>query len=334
MASLPLKYGQSFFIKERPGDEFSFLDLNFEVPNESIKKGSEVILYNKTKGNRDGKYFLGGEFSKELLVKIFPLFSGVTIARRYGNFPSGQIQISIIEDPSNVSSEAPTVQVALQNTLNQGYLTVCQYCNNLPGFSVDTHASSPSGAEGSIWMMTTLPSGQVTLTNTLTGTLLSVCDGCNNLSGYSVDVHESSVSASSTWNITFLTPNATNGPITLQSQASESFLEVCFGCIKSPNGYSVDVGTTSVQKYSTWNLQILTPPSPSPSPPGPGPLTPLVPSTASSSTKTWLIWFGVGLWLSGLMLWLAIPKKLIAVRIIGSMISLSGIGLIFYSVWK
>lgn len=321
MVSLPVHYGESFYLSSYPG-EYCFLNLRGETSgNEVVESGNTVNLYNKISKKSITVTVTRKGLDNKIVAGIYPNFSEKISL-------NGQtVSISLLEDPNLQSEEAVTTQVALFSLLADGYLTVCESCNNLPGFSVDVHASTPSTTEGSIWTMITQPNGQIALQNTLTGTYLSACNGCNGLPGYSVDVHESNIGASSLWSV-----STVSGGSTLESVQSGSLLRVCLGCIKEPNGYSVDVGASAPPTpSSTWQIRVLTPPPP---PPGPNPTptpVPLTPSTSMPSKPSWVLWLGVGLWVTGLIFWLALPEKLLAVRIIGALMSLAGIGVIFYA---
>lgn len=320
MVSLPLHYGESFYFSSSR-NEYCLLNLKGETSgNETVYSGNTVILFNKSNQKTEGRYIIRSTDGKIIKAGVYPdSWKQVT-------FGNTKASIALLENPEDRAEEATTTQVAIYSALSGGYLTVCESCNNLPGFSVDVHAAAPSTAEGSIWSMITQSNGQVAFVNTLTGTYLSVCDGCNNLPAYSVDVHEATIGNSSLWELSSVTSGTT-----FTSVQSGTLLRVCYGCIKEPNGYSVDVGTSTLAPSSTWQIKVLTPPpgpTPGPSPPPTPTPTPLGPVPSKPS---WILWTGVGLWLTGVILWLAVPQKVLALRIIGALISLVGIGLIFYS---
>ena len=165
--------------------------------------------------------------------------------------------------------------VGIKN-VSGGYLSVCGECNDLPGFSVDIHASGISQAGGSQWQMVSTGPGLGGILNTLTNTYLTVCGECNGLPGFSVDVHATSVdqASGSVWQFSQLGP----GAFSIKNTLTNTYLSACYKCPKDPSGYSVDVHATnpSVSSYSVWGIETVVPPAPSPIPVNP-PLTPLVP---------------------------------------------------------
>lgn len=323
MATTRLKYGQSFYVvvagQPPPlGTEYIFLDLAGRSPDRPIRKGSGVKLVRLATGQVEGEFIIDSKVAGDyILADIYPS-KGVRVDLRTSSGLSKTIRVSVVQDP-DASEPPPVITVGLYNALANGYLSTCDGCSILPGYSVDVHLPTASSL-GSLWQLTYLDSGsgQVALLNTLSGTYLSVCSECSGLPGYSVDVHETSITSSSTWTLT-----TTGGSTYLVSEESSAnaWLSVCSGCPKSPTGFSVDVHESSATPSSTWALTIMAAPL------GPGSGQP----SSTPSAGRWIVWVGVGLWLSGLVISMILTGKHTATRIVGVMMSVIGIGLIFWA---
>lgn len=226
------------------------------------------------------------------------------------------LSLALVEAPPPPSpSPVPLVPIpptpeiiSIQSSYTGTYLTVCDECNQIPGFSVDVHASGPSQQAGSLWQMINSGPNLVGLLNTLTGTYLTVYQGS------SVNVQATSISQlnGSEWRVT------TQGFL---NTLTNTFLSV----VGTSKGYTVSVSGSSQTSSSTWNIESLSPlPSPIPFSGGSG-----TNGTKTSDNK-WIFWLGVGLWLMGMILTLGIPAGYLPLRLVSLICSLAGIGLMFY----
>ena len=241
---------------------------------------------------------------------------------------------SLVEAPPPPPGPSPTPLVpvpqlvGIQSQTTNTYLTVCDECNSLPGFSVDIHAQGISQSDGSIWQLINAGPDIVALRNTLTNTYLTACQECNGAETgtWSVDVSGTSASqsAGTLWKVI-----VENGQLSaLMSTSSNAYLGLCHGCNINPSGYSVILDT---QIGGLWSIQSLSPaPSPFPVVPIP-PITPLVPGIPVEPSKPqWILWAGVGLWIVGFLLTLLLPERFVVLRMFFILMALVGIGAIFY----
>lgn len=92
----------------------------------------------------------------------------------------------------------------------------------------------------------------VAIQSQLTNTYLSVCGGCNNIPGNSVDTHVTAVTQSTPWAL-WQVVNVGMDQLAFINQSTGTYLSVCSGCNGLP-GFSVDVHSSTVGAWSTWNL--------------------------------------------------------------------------------
>jgi hypothetical protein len=93
--------------------------------------------------------------------------------------PQGPADIAIIEPSPGTGSEWVLSNsgggIQIQNTTTQTYLSVCYTCNNIPGYSVDSHSSTP--ANWTTWNLSpsTLSNNIFTIQSAATGGYLEIC---------------------------------------------------------------------------------------------------------------------------------------------------------------
>lgn len=272
--------------------------------------------------------------SGPIMMPLFPSSSGFQYNNLVFMVPGGQLFVNAMENgageqavavcnqqngflslalaeapPPPTPSPTPLVPIpptpeiiAIQSPVTTSYLTVCDGCNQIPGFSVDAHAYSPSQQDGSLWQMINSGPNLVGLLNTLTGTYLTVSQGAV----VTVQATTISQSAGSEWKAV---------PQGFVNTLTNTFLTVT-------SGNKVAVSDSSQTTNSTWTIENLSPlPDPIPFPGGSG----------SKSKPKWIFWLGIGLWLAGMILTLGIPPGYLPIRLVSMGASLTGMGLIFYS---
>ena len=236
------------------------------------------------------------------------------------------LSFALVEAPPPPAPPSPTPYVpmppppqviSIQSSFTGTYLTVCGECNNIPGISVDVHASSPSQQAGSLWQLINAGPDLVGILNTLTGTYLTVYEGM------SVNVQATSIGQSigSEWKL------SSSG---ILNTLTNTYLSVCSGCPVNPSGISVDVHSSIIASYSSWVVSNLSPlPTPMPYGPSSGGGGGEGGGNQTSKDK-WIFWLGIGLWITGTLLTIGIPAGYLALRLISVIMGLAGIGLIFY----